>query len=62
MVSSYWANFAATADPNGKDLPRWPPVSAGRAMTMELGEQPHAIPVAGSPAKQAFFERFLEGR
>jgi para-nitrobenzyl esterase len=62
IVSSYWANFAASADPNGKDLPRWPPVSAGRAMTMELGEQPHAIPVAGSPAKQAFFERFLEGR
>jgi hypothetical protein len=31
-------------------------------MTMELSEQPHPIPVAGSAAKQAFFERFLAGR
>jgi para-nitrobenzyl esterase len=62
IVSSYWANFAASADPNDKELPRWPPVSAEKAMTMELSEQPHPIPVAGSPAKQAFFERFLAGR
>jgi para-nitrobenzyl esterase len=58
QMSSYWANFAATGDPNGKDLPRWTAVS-DKPETMELGDQPGPIPVAGSPEKFAFWENFL---
>ena len=61
-VSSYWVNFVTSGDPNGKGLPPWP-VADGKAwMTMELSEQPHAIPVADSAAKQAFLERALSRR
>jgi para-nitrobenzyl esterase len=58
-LSSYWVNFAATGDPNGKGLPSWPAFEAGRAQTMEVGERFAPFPVAGSPAKLTFFEKFL---
>jgi carboxylesterase type B len=28
QMSSYWANFIATGDPNGKGLPAWQPYNA----------------------------------
>lgn len=58
QVSGYWANFAATGDPNGKGLTNWPAVSA-KPETMEIGDNPGAIPVAGSAEKLAFWEKFL---
>ena len=39
-MATYWVNFAATGDPNGKALPAWPMVkdrNTGRAML--LGEK-----------------------
>lgn len=48
-MTSYWANFAANGDPNGKDLATWPPFNAQRPITMELGDRPGPIPVAGKP-------------
>jgi para-nitrobenzyl esterase len=37
-MSSYWANFAATGNPNGKGLPEWPAYSTKDNMIMILGE------------------------
>ena len=58
-LSSYWANFIRTGDPNGRGLPRWSAVGKDPAVTMEIGDKNAAIPVAGSAARQAFFEKFF---
>jgi carboxylesterase type B len=38
-MASYWANFAATGDPNGEGLPAWPAYSSRAAdEALELGD------------------------
>jgi para-nitrobenzyl esterase len=59
MMSSYWANFIRTGDPNGKGLAHWPSTNEKPATTMELGDKAAAIPVAGDAAKLAFFEKYF---
>jgi para-nitrobenzyl esterase len=59
MMSSYWANFAATGDPNGQGLPHWSAVSEAPEMTMELGDTNKPIPIAGNGAKESFFTELL---
>jgi para-nitrobenzyl esterase len=58
MLSSYWANFAATGDPNGKDLPPWQAIS-NKTEILEVGDKTAPASVAGSPAKFSFFEKYL---
>jgi carboxylesterase type B len=58
MMSSYWSNFMKTGDPNGKGLKAWPAV-ADKPEVMELGDKTEAVPLSGSEAKFAFFEKFL---
>lgn len=57
-MSSYWANFAANGDPNGKGLPHWPAVGE-KPEVMEVGDKTAPVPAAGSAAKFRFFEEFL---
>jgi para-nitrobenzyl esterase len=59
MVSSYWANFAATGDPNGKGLPRWPALSEKPDTTMQIGDNPGPIPIAASAAKIEFWKQYF---
>jgi para-nitrobenzyl esterase len=58
MMSSYWANFAATGDPNGKGLPVWPDFDPKNPSTMELGDRNEMIPVAPKD-KLGFFQQFF---
>ena len=60
LMSSYWANFCATGDPNGKGLPAWPAVDE-KPQVMELGDKTQPIPLADSPAKIGFFKKFITG-
>ncbi|MBS1597704.1 MAG: carboxylesterase family protein [Bacteroidetes bacterium] len=42
IISSYWANFAKTGNPNGNGLPQWPKYDSKKNMTMVLSEKPQA--------------------
>ena len=59
MMTSYWANFAATGNPNGKGLPEWRPYNAkssdGKAMI--LGDTVEFGPQIDAP-RLAFFDKF----
>jgi len=41
-MSSYWANFVTSGDPNGKGLPIWPRYGKDTRQIMELGDLPVA--------------------
>jgi para-nitrobenzyl esterase len=58
MMSSYWANFARTGDPNGKGLAKWAPFRGDQKVTMLLGDTPGPRPLADA-AKVDFFTRFF---
>ena len=53
-LSSYWVNFAATGDPNGRDLPQWPPYDERADLVMALGNQIEVRPAPHTPALDFF--------
>jgi len=55
-ISSYWLNFAATGDPNGKGLPKWPAYRATDDTAMSFGDDAAVKPL---PHKEAL--DFLDG-
>ena len=38
-ITSYWVNFAATGNPNGNGLPKWPTYKAADDQSLEFGDQ-----------------------
>ena len=61
-LSSYWANFAATGNPNGQGLAAWPAVTKDASQTMEVGDDFRPIPLAATPARIEFFLKVLSRR
>ncbi len=66
MLSSYWVNFAANGDPNGKNLAKWPAFGDLKSnddrksdRPMALGDQAQ-IGSAPNRAQLAFFESVYE--
>jgi para-nitrobenzyl esterase len=53
-ISSYWVNFAANGDPNGKNLPKWSPFDDKKNTRMVLGD----VVAAGPGLTQAQMEFF----
>jgi para-nitrobenzyl esterase len=59
-MSSYWVNFAATGDPNGKGLPKWPAYHTKDDMLMSFGDSIEVKPVPNKAALDfldGYFER-----
>ena len=50
IMSSYWVNFAAKGNPNGKNLPNWPVYTLKEKKIMVLGEKPAAKTLPGQAA------------
>jgi para-nitrobenzyl esterase len=59
-VSSYWMNFAASGDPNGKSLVSWPAYATDAHKTMELGIKMGPMPIAATPERLAFQIAYLK--
>jgi para-nitrobenzyl esterase len=51
IMCDYWVNFAATGDPNGKGLPKWPAFTPVQTKVIEFGD---TIKVMDLPAQRAF--------
>jgi para-nitrobenzyl esterase len=60
IVSSYWVNFAANGDPNGKDLTEWPAFSKKSGEhRMVLGDTVEVEPKPDT-AHIAFWQKYFE--
>jgi para-nitrobenzyl esterase len=58
-MSSYWVNFAANGDPNGKGLAKWPVYDGKTKTAMVFGNPPEGAQ-APSEDKLAFFQSYFD--
>jgi para-nitrobenzyl esterase len=56
-LSSYWVNFAARGDPNGKGLPPWPAIGKNSNRAMVLGDKIE-IGLEPDKARLDFFDAY----
>jgi para-nitrobenzyl esterase len=57
LMSSYWANFARSGNPNGPGLPEWPAFKEADAMVMMFDEKSNAITLRRKEALDFLFSR-----
>ena len=58
IMSSYWANFVETGNPNAPGLPNWPAVDPKSSTVMEVGE--HFAPMSiATPERIAFWKSYF---
>jgi para-nitrobenzyl esterase len=58
-MSSYWVNFAATGDPNGKGLAKWAAYDDKNRTPMVFGNPPEGTQAPGD-AQLAFFQSYFD--
>ena len=58
-MSSYWANYIATGDPNAPGLPEWHQFDPKAPTVMEIGDHFGPIPIA-TPEHFAFWKKFFQ--
>jgi para-nitrobenzyl esterase len=59
MMSSYWVNFVATGDPNGKGLLKWPAYHSKDDVLMGFGDDVKVMPIPHKPALD-FLDTYFE--
>jgi para-nitrobenzyl esterase len=59
MMSSYWANYIKTGDPNGAGLSVWPAFDPARPQVMEVGDGFGPIAIASSAERLDFWQRYF---
>jgi para-nitrobenzyl esterase len=60
-MQEYWARFAASGDPNGPDVPKWPAYDPNHDLRLEIGKVTRAVPVPHKDKYKAI-DQSLRGR
>jgi para-nitrobenzyl esterase len=62
MMSSYWANFATSGNPNGKGLSAWPVYKEAKDTAQEFGDKVKPIANLHKPVLDAIDEYYAAQR
>jgi para-nitrobenzyl esterase len=60
QMSTRWASFVKTGDPNAKGLPQWPKLTAKDKQILEIGTDTHTRPVLEEGTLEVF-DRHVKG-